>query len=292
VTRVFAIPISEDYFVPMRSAEPLLAAGVNIGFWAKLADAMMPMVGLTAVIAIWQIITMAFAIPDYLLPRPTQVASRIFRDWRQIFDNAQYTTVEILVGFGASVVIGIPLAFCIVLSRTLDRIMTPIMVASQAIPKVAIAPILVVWLGFGLLPKVAISFLIAFFPIVVATVAGLKSVELEMIDLVRSMGASTAKIMLRVRAPTALPHMFSGFKVAICLSVVGAIVGEFVGSDKGLGYMLLTATGTLDGPLIWSALIVLIALGVTLYMIVAKIERLAIRWHVSVRADETTIYRL
>ena len=112
-----------------------------------------------------------------------------------------------------------------------------------------------------------------------------------MIDLVRSMGAGTIKIMLRVRAPTALPHMFAGFKVAICLSVVGAIVGEFVGSDHGLGFLLLTATGTLDGPLVWSALTILIAMGVTLYMIVAKIERMTIRWHVSVRADETTIYQ-
>src|SRR5690242_16443384 len=160
---------------------------------------------------------------------------------------------------------------------------------SQTIPKVAIAPILVVWLGFGILPKIAIVFLIAFFPIVVSTVVGLKSVESDMIDLLRSMGARTMKIMLRVRGPTALPQMFAGFKIAICLSVVGAIVGEFVGSDKGLGYLLLTATGTLDGPLVWSALIVLIAMGVALFAIVSKIERVVIPWHVSVRAEETAM---
>jgi NitT/TauT family transport system permease protein len=252
----------------------------------------MPAIGIVTVLVLWQLVTTAFTIPDYLLPRPTEVAARIARDWTQILAAAQFTIVEVLIGFTVSVLVGVPLAFGIVLSRTLERIVMPMMVASQAIPKVAIAPILVVWLGFGLLPKVAIAFLIAFFPIVVSTVTGLKSVELDMIDLVRSMGAGTGKIMLRVRAPSALPHMFAGFKVAICLSVVGAIVGEFVGSDSGLGYLLLTATGTLDGTLVWSTLIILIAIGVTLYMIVVRLERLAIRWHVSVRADETTIYRM
>jgi NitT/TauT family transport system permease protein len=252
----------------------------------------MPAIGIVTVLVLWQLVTTTFTIPDYLLPRPTEVAARIARDWAQILAAAQYTIVEVLIGFTVSVVVGVPLAFGIVLSRTLERIVMPMMVASQAIPKVAIAPILVVWLGFGLLPKVAIAFLIAFFPIVVSTVTGLKSVELDMIDLVRSMGAGTGKIMLRVRAPSALPHMFAGFKVAICLSVVGAIVGEFVGSDNGLGYLLLTATGTLDGTLVWSTLIILIAIGVTLYMIVVKLERLAIRWHVSVRAEETMIYRM
>jgi NitT/TauT family transport system permease protein len=252
----------------------------------------MPAIGIVTVLVLWQLVTTTFSIPDYLLPRPTEVAARIARDWAQILAAAQFTIIEVLIGFTVSVVVGVPLAFGIVLSRTLERIVMPMMVASQAIPKVAIAPILVVWLGFGLLPKVSIAFLIAFFPIVVSTVTGLKSVELDMIDLVRSMGAGTGKIMLRVRAPSALPHMFAGFKVAICLSVVGAIVGEFVGSDTGLGYLLLTATGTLDGTLVWSTLIVLIAIGVTLYMIVVRLERLAIRWHVSVRADETTIYRM
>jgi NitT/TauT family transport system permease protein len=108
---------------------------------------------------------------------------------------------------------------------------------------------------------------------------------------VRSMGARTLKIMLRVRGPTALPQMFAGFKIAICLSVVGAIVGEFVGSDKGLGYLLLTATGTLDGTLVWSALFILIAIGIVLFAIVSKFERLAIPWHVSMRAEETAVYQ-
>ena len=125
----------------------------------------------------------------------------------------------------------------------------PFLVMSQTIPKVAIAPILVVWLGFGILPKIAIVFLISFFPIVVSTVVGLKSVETDMIDLVRSMGARTQDHAARAR-PSALPQMFAGFKIAVCLAVVGAIVGEFVGSDRGFGYLLLTSTARSTG--LWS----------------------------------------
>ena len=167
----------------------------------------------------------------------------------------------------------------------------PLIVMSQTIPKVAIAPILVVWLGFGMLPKIAVAFLIAFFPIVVSTVAGLKSVETEMIDLVRSMGSTTSQIMLRVRGPTALPQMFAGFKIAICLSVVGAVVGEFVGSDRGLGYLILISTGNLDGPMTWSALFILVGIGVSLFSIVSKIEHWVIPWHVSVRVEDAAIYQ-
>jgi NitT/TauT family transport system permease protein len=219
------------------------------------------------------------------------VIRRIGRDWYVLARNASYTVQSVLSGFAAAVLVGVPLAFAVVLSRSVERVTMPFLVMSQTIPKVAIAPILVVWLGFGILPKIAIVFLIAFFPIVVSTVVGLKSVESDMIDLVRSMGARTLKIMLRVRGPTALPQMFAGLKIAICLSVVGAIVGEFVGSDKGLGYLLLTATGTLDGTLVWSALFILIAIGIVLFAMVSKLERLAIPWHVSIRAEETAVYQ-
>jgi NitT/TauT family transport system permease protein len=240
---------------------------------------------------VWAAVVKLFAIPDYLLPAPQDVVVRLIKEAPVLWKNGLYTLASVLTGFAAGVMIGVPLAFGIVLSRAMERVTMPFLVMSQTIPKVAIAPILVVWLGFGILPKIAIVFLISFFPIVVSTVVGLKSVETDMIDLVRSMGAGTAKIMLRVRGPTALPQMFAGFKIAVCLSVVGAIVGEFVGSDRGLGFLLLTSTGTLDGSLVWSALFVLIAIGVALFAIVSKLERWAIPWHVSVRAEETALYQ-
>jgi NitT/TauT family transport system permease protein len=257
----------------------------------RALNILLPFIAVIAFLVLWSAGVRVFEIPDYLLPAPEDVIRRIARDWYVLARNASYTVQSVLSGFAAAVLVGVPLAFAVVLSRSVERVTMPFLVMSQTIPKVAIAPILVVWLGFGILPKIAIVFLIAFFPIVVSTVVGLKSVESDMIDLVRSMGARTLKIMLRVRGPTALPQMFAGFKIAICLSVVGAIVGEFVGSDKGLGYLLLTATGTLDGTLVWSALFILIAIGIVLFAMVSKLERLAIPWHVSIRAEETAVYQ-
>jgi len=257
----------------------------------RALNILLPFIAVIAFLVLWSAGVRVFEIPDYLLPAPEDVIRRIARDWYVLARNASYTVQSVLSGFAAAVLVGVPLAFAVVLSRSVERVTMPFLVMSQTIPKVAIAPILVVWLGFGILPKIAIVFLIAFFPIVVSTVVGLKSVESDMIDLVRSMGARTMKIMLRVRGPTALPQMFAGFKIAICLSVVGAIVGEFVGSDKGLGYLLLTATGTLDGTLVWSALLILIAIGIVLFAMVSKLERLAIPWHVSIRAEETAVYQ-
>ncbi len=257
----------------------------------RALNILLPVFAMIAVLALWSAAVSVFEIPDYLLPAPLDVVRRMARDWHVLARNGAYTLQSVLIGFAAGAAVGVPLAFAVVLSRSVERVTMPFLVMSQTIPKVAIAPILVVWLGFGILPKIAIVFLITFFPIVVSTVVGLKSVESDMIDLVRSMGAKTVKIMLRVRGPSALPQMFAGFKIAICLSVVGAIVGEFVGSDRGLGYLLLTSTGTLDGTLVWSALFVLIAMGMILFAIVSKLERWAIPWHVSIRAEETAAYQ-
>jgi NitT/TauT family transport system permease protein len=252
---------------------------------------LIPLIAIVAAIALWAAVVHAFTIADYLLPAPQVVAARMVKDAPALWRHGIYTLFTVLTGFATAIAIGVPIAFAIVLSRAMERLTMPFLVMSQTIPKVAIAPILVVWLGFGILPKIAIVFLISFFPIVVSTVVGLKSVETDMIDLVRSMGGGTAKIMLRVRAPSALPQMFAGLKIAVCLAVVGAIVGEFVGSDRGLGYLLLTSTGTLDGSLVWAALIVLIAMGMALFAIVSVIERLAIPWHVSVRLDDAAAFQ-
>jgi NitT/TauT family transport system permease protein len=278
------------------SSEPVAGLPANVvrrdsskSAGRRLKAILTPFIGLAALLVVWALITAVFKIPEYLLPSPVIVAKRIVTDWPLLSRNFAYTLLEVVVGFCVSVLVGIPAAFLVVLSRPVERILMPIIVASQAVPKVAIAPLLVIWLGFGLLPKVVISFLIAFFPVLVSTSTGLRSVETDMIDLVRSMGASTMKIMFKVRLPTALPQIFSGLKVAISLSVVGALVGEFVGADRGLGYIMMTASGALDGTLVWATLIVLIFLGVVLFQIVAMIERFAIRWHVSVRQDKQNV---
>jgi len=257
----------------------------------RIAAILMPLAFIAAVVILWSLASRIFKIPSYLLPSPEEIAQRIAKDWRSLVQETGYTLLSVLLGFAMSVVIGVPLALMIVLNRTLERILMPVVVMSQTVPKVAIAPILIIWLGFGLLPKIAITFLITFFPIVVSTAVGLKSVELDMLDLVRSMGAGRLKLVLRVRMPHALPNIFAGLKIAICLAVVGAIVGEFVGSDNGLGYLLLTSAGSLDGPLTWAALIILVAMGVVLFSIVGFIERLVIPWHVSVRGSEIATFQ-
>lgn len=252
--------------------------------WRRRAgNVLLPLALLGGVILAWWAAVRVFGIPDYLLPAPGAVAQRLATDHTLLFRHAGATLSVILVGFAVSVVVGLGLALAVVLNATAERMLMPLIVGSQTIPKVAIAPLFVVWLGFGMAPKVAVTFLIAFFPVVISAVTGLKSVENDMLDLVRSMGASTWKQVWKVRIPTALPQIFSGFRIAITSAVVGAIVAEFVGSDSGLGYLLLTSTATLDGSLVWSALLMLVAIGIALFVAVVRIERLVIPWHVSIR---------
>ena len=290
--RGVAVPPQQTQATPTGQAPPKTERSLGTSKYTKRGVRLAaPLLAVVVALFAWWAVVAIFKIPDYLLPAPDIVAARLVKEWPALLKHGAYTLLSVVTGFASAVVIGVPIAFAIVLSRGIERVAMPFLVMSQTIPKVAIAPILVVWLGFGILPKIAIVFLISFFPIVVSTVVGLKSVETEMIDLVRSMGARTPKIMLRVRGPSALPQMFAGFKIAVCLAVVGAIVGEFVGSDRGLGFLLLTSTGTLDGPLVWSALLVLIAMGIALFAIVSKVERLAIPWHVSVRAEDVAAYQ-
>lgn len=249
----------------------------------RIGNVLLPVAVLVLAVGAWAGAVHAFAIPDYLLPSPEKVIVRISHDRALLWKNGWATLSVILIGFGVSVVVGFALALTVVLNRTAERALMPLIVGSQTIPKIAIAPLFVVWLGFGLTPKVAVTFLITFFPIVVATIAGLKATEPEMLDMVRSMGASPLKTMLKVRLPTALPQVFSGLKIAITSAVVGAIVAEFVGSDTGLGYLLLTSTATLDGVLVWSALLILVVIGIALFAVIAALEKAVIPWHVSQR---------
>jgi NitT/TauT family transport system permease protein len=160
-----------------------------------------------------------------------------------------------------------------------------LLVFSQSIPKVAIAPLFVVWFGFGLVPKVIAAFLLGFFPVIVGTVQGFKAVEADVIDLARSMGASGLQIFLKFRLPHALPSIFSGLKVSVTLAVVGAVVGEFVGSNSGLGYVMQKSSGTFDLPLMFAALVILSSLGVLLFLIIDLAERWLMPWHASQRNE-------
>jgi NitT/TauT family transport system permease protein len=239
-----------------------------------------PVLAIFAVIFIlWEIAVRALSIPDYILPSPSVIVDKIVVSWQLLLVNAFVTLQEILLGFGLSVLIAIPLAIAVVYSRIFERVAFPFMVSLQTIPKVALAPILVMWLGYGILPKVMVAFLISFFPIVINSVIGMRSAEKEMIYLVQSMGASELTTFLKIRLPKALPSIFGGLKVGMGQAVVGATVGEFIAAEHGLGYLQLISQVRLDTPLLFAAVVVLSLLGVLLFNIVAWIERIALPWN-------------
>ncbi len=236
-------------------------------------------------LVLWDIVVRVFKIPPYLVPPPMQVVKALGAEWPMLLSQSLPTLYATLGGFAASALIGVPIAMWIAYSRTVESFVYPLLVFSQSIPKVAIAPLFVVWFGFGIVPKVIAAFLLGFFPVVVSTVQGFKSIEPEVIDLARSMGANPLKIFLKFRLPQALPSIFSGLKVSVTLAVVGAVVGEFVGSNSGIGFVLQRATGTFDLPLMFAALVVLSTMGVLLFLVVELVERWMMPWHASQRHD-------
>jgi NitT/TauT family transport system permease protein len=239
-----------------------------------------PVLAIFAVVfAVWEIAVRALGVPDYILPSPSVIATKIVLSWQLLLVNAVVTLQEILLGFGLSVVTAIPLAVAAVYSRIFERVAFPFMVSLQTIPKVALAPILVIWLGYGIMPKVMVAFLISFFPIVINSVIGMRSAEKEMIYLVQSMGAGEITTFLKIRLPKAMPSIFGGLKVGIGQAVVGATVGEFIAAESGLGYLQLISQVRLDTPLLFAAVVVLSLLGVLLFNAIAMLERIALPWN-------------
>ncbi len=247
------------------------------------SDVARPLFLILAVLGLWQLAVTVFGIPKYLIPSPGAVLQQ-FSDWPLLLRESLVTTYASLGGFLLSVLVGIPCAVAIAYSRSVESFLYPILVFSQTIPKIAIAPLFIVWFGFGVLPKVIVAFLLGFFPVVVSTVTGFKSVEPEMLDLVRSMKATRAQMFLKISLPHALPHIFSGLKVSITLAVVGAVVGEFVGANSGIGYLLQLANGNFDLPLMFAGLFVLSIVGVILFVALELVEKWVIPWHVSQRS--------
>jgi len=237
-----------------------------------------------ALLLVWEAAVRIGQVPAYLLPPPSAVATRLVADFHGILLHTLTTAGEILLGFGLAIVVSIPMAALLAQSRSAERVLHPILVLSQTVPKVAVAPLLVVWFGFGLTPKILIAFTMCFFPIVVDTLTGFKSAPAQLRWLALSTGATRWQAFVHFQVPAALPHIFSGVKVASTLAIVGAVVGEFVAADRGLGYQLIVANGALDVTLSFTILVVLSVMGVLLYGLVDLIERLVLPWHVSQRA--------
>lgn len=264
-------------------AKPDITAERRGRMLGRMADVAFPVSTILIIVALWEIGCRVFTMPTYLLPPPSDVFGLMLKRADLLFYHATITSIEIVVGFVLSIVIGIVLAVLITNYRFFERSIYPLLIVSQAVPKVALAPLFIVWFGMGWEPKVMVVILIAFFPIVIDLVAGVRSVPESMHKLARSMGASQFDTMRKFIVPHALPHFFSGLKVAITLAVSGAIIGEFVGADRGLGYLILFANGQLDTNLLFASIIVLSFMGVVLFYLLLAIERLCMPWRSAVQ---------
>ena len=247
------------------------------------SDWVRPILLMVILLVLWDLSVRLFGVPAYLVPKPGDVVLAMIDEWPRLLSESVPTFTATLGGFALSVLFGIPIAMLIAGSRTVEAYVYPLLVFSQSIPKVAIAPLFVVWFGFGLMPKVIAAFLLGFFPVVVSAVQGFKSVDGEMMDLARSMKASRLQTFRMVSLPHALPAIFAGLKVSITLAVVGAVVGEFVGSNSGIGFVLQRSIGNFELPLMFAALTVLALMGVVLFWVIDVLERFAIPWHASQR---------
>jgi NitT/TauT family transport system permease protein len=243
-----------------------------------LQRAIYPLTGVAVILALWQGYTWMFGISRIVLPSPSDILLASIARYDLLLRETWPTFLESVYGFGLAVAIGIPLAVCVANSRVLNLTLYPILVATQSVPKVAIAPIILVWFGLGIESKLAIAFLVAFFPIVVDTATGLQATPPGLLELARALRASPLQVFAKVQFPAALPFIFSGAKVAVTLAVIGAVIGEFVGSVGGLGNLLLTANSQLDSALAWAALVWLSILGILLFGAVALAQRLLMPW--------------
>lgn len=242
-----------------------------------------------AILLLWELAVVVLDIAPFLLPRPSSVADEMWAERDQLMSQSVPTLVEIWAGFSLALVIGFLLALPVAYSRTVDRLVMPVIVTFQVIPKVALAPLFLVWLGFGMAPKIWVAALIAFFPILINTIKGLRSVDAELVQWMSTLGAPRRTIFWKLSFPWAMPYLFAAMKVSISFSVVGAIVGEFIGTDRGLGYVLLTSTVVLDTELTFAAIVAISILGVCSYGVVAAAERIMLPWQVSLEGPPQTL---
>ncbi len=230
---------------------------------------------------VWEYAVQIFGIKAYLLPPPTQIAEEFVKRTDIVFANALITLWEILAGFALGIVVSVPLALSIAYSRSMEQSIYPVIVFLQIVPKIAVAPLFIIWFGDGFAPKMLLVFLLSFFPIVVGSIAGFKSLDPDIMDFARTTGAGGWRMFAKIRLPQALPAIFTGLKVGAALSATAAVVAEFVASTKGLGYLLLQYNGDLNTPMVFATIIVLSAIGLALYYAVELAERAIIPWHVS-----------
>jgi len=260
-------------------------AGIAQSLTRRLGGAAQVAATVVAFLLLWEIAARVFGLPSYILPSPTEIFSELATRRAQYWNAAIFTLQPMLIGFAFAVVIGVALALLVAFSRPMEKTVYPMLVFFQIVPKIAVAPLFIIWFGFGLTPKVLLVFLLSFFPVVVSAITAFRSVDADIMDLARSTGAGRWRTFVRVQIPHALPTLFTGIKVAAALSATAAVVAEFVASDRGLGYLLLEANGNLNTSMAFGSVFVLTALGFALYAAVELAEQILIPWHVSQRSQ-------
>ena len=246
--------------------------------WLPPIGILVLLLGLWQIAASYDVIANALRIEPFLVPSPSDIAQSLWTDRSLLVDDGWVTLQEVLAGFALSVAAGVAFALALHASATLRRAFYPLLVASQTVPIVVVAPILVVWLGFGIGPKLAIIALICFFPITVNTLDGLRSVDPDLVKMMRTLDASRWRTLSGVEAPTALPYFFSGAKIAVAVAVIGAVFGEWAGSSSGLGHLIQQASAQLETARTFAAVVVLSALAIALFGLLAALERRVAWW--------------
>ena len=243
----------------------------------KLESAM-PWLFVAGLLLIWQLACVGFSIPNFILPRPSVVAQAFVTQFNPIMENSWDTLVRTIVGFVLAVVLGALLGIAIGSSRLVYRGLYPVLIGFNSVPKVAVVPVFVIWFGTGTVPAILTAFLVSFFPIAVNVATGLATVEPELLDVLRSLGARKRQILIKVGLPRSLPYFFASLKIAITLAFVGTIISETVASSSGIGYLMMAATANFDTPLVFAGLFVIAALGSIMYAIFAVVEQRMTFW--------------
>ncbi len=247
--------------------------------WSAATKHWLPAVILLLVtVALWEAAVRIFSISSFIIPAPTKIMQALVAQWGLLMHATVVTAGEILFGFLVSVGVGIALALVIVRFDWLGRALYPLVVLFQNVPKVALAPIFILWFGYGLIPKIGLILVIAFFPVTLSMLAGMQSVDNSLLALMNSVGAGPTQILLRIRVPHSLPSLMAGTKIAATLSVIGAIVGEFAGASDGLGYVIQFASTQLDTAQVFAALLLVSVLGIAFYYAAEILERVVVPW--------------
>jgi len=242
------------------------------------AAVLLPVLGLIGAIALWWLATIVFGIESFLLPSPKDVVQKFSEQPGYLLQETGTSLLETIEGFLLAIVIGVPIAIVIVRSVVLERLVYPLLLMVNSIPKVAVAPLLVVWMGFGQWPKVVMVLLMCFFPIVISTAQGMKSTPTELVELMRSLNASRSQEFFKLRLRYAMPQIFTGFKVAISLAVIGSVIAEFVGATKGLGYVIQQSGASADTSLAFAAITLLSIMSIVLFYGLVLLEYRLLPW--------------